>query len=196
MAIDICEVLDAASTKPFGFMRVNPGPGWGGHCIPLDPFYLSWKARECGIETKFIELAGEVNRLMPGYIIDKLQQALNDRGKSIKGSKLMILGLAYKKDINDTRKLPLLKSCAVWMTWERRYLITTVCSRNPHTRQWPEAPVLKSQPLTEKNITAKDAIIIITDHTPVDYKLIAKHAKLIIDSRGVYRKPMKNVVKA
>ncbi len=197
MDIDVWEVLDAASTKPFGFMRFNPGPGWGGHCIPLDPFYLSWKARECGIDTKFIELAGEVNRLMPGYIIDKLQQALNERGKSIKGSKLMILGLAYKKDINDTRETPAFKIM-------RRLddMGAKISYHDPfvpeikHTRQWPEAPVLKSQSLTEKNITAKDAVIIITDHTPVDYKLIAKHAKLIIDSRGVYRKPMKNVVKA
>ena len=197
MDIDVWEVLDAASTKPFGFMRFNPGPGWGGHCIPLDPFYLSWKARECGIDTKFIELAGEVNRLMPGYIIDKLQQALNERGKSIKGSKLMILGLAYKKDINDTRETPAFKIM-------RRLddMGAKISYHDPfvpeikQTRQWPEAPVLKSQPLTEKNITAKDAIMIITDHTPVDYKLIAKHAKLIIDSRGVYRKPMKNVVKA
>ena len=197
MNIDVWEVLDAASTKPFGFMRFNPGPGWGGHCIPLDPFYLSWKARECGIDTKFIELAGEVNRLMPGYIIDKLQQALNERGKSIKGSKLMILGLAYKKDINDTRETPAFK-----IMRRLSEMGAKISYHDPfvpeirHTRQWPEAPVLKSQPLTEKNITAKDAIIIITDHTPVDYKFIAKHAKLIIDSRGVYRKPMKNVVKA
>jgi len=197
MDIDVWEVLDAASTKPFGFMRFNPGPGWGGHCIPLDPFYLSWKARECGIETKFIELAGEVNRLMPGYIIDKLQQALNERGKSIKGSKLMILGLAYKKDINDTRETPAFK-----IMRRLSEMGAKISYHDPfvpeilHTRQWPEAPVLKSQPLKEKNITDKDAVIIITDHTPVDYKLIAKHAKLIIDSRGVYRKPMKNVVKA
>jgi len=197
MNIDVWEVLDAASTKPFGFMRFNPGPGWGGHCIPLDPFYLSWKARECGIDTKFIELAGEVNRLMPGYIIDKLQQALNERGKSIKGSKLMILGLAYKKDINDTRETPAFKimrrldDMGAKISYHDPFV-----PEIPHTRQWPEAPVLKSQPLTEKNITAKDAIIIITDHTPVDYKLIVQHAKLIVDSRGVYRKPMKNVVKA
>jgi len=197
MDIDVWEVLDAASTKPFGFMRFNPGPGWGGHCIPLDPFYLSWKARECGIDTKFIELAGEVNRLMPKYIIDKLQQALNARGKSIKGSKLMILGLAYKKDINDTRETPAFK-----IMRRLSEMGAKISYHDPfvpeilHTRQWPEAPVLKSQPLKEKNITDKDAVIIITDHTPVDYKLIAKHAKLIIDSRGVYRKPMKNVVKA
>jgi UDP-N-acetyl-D-glucosamine dehydrogenase len=197
MDIDIWEVLDAASTKPFGFMRFNPGPGWGGHCIPLDPFYLSWKARECGIETKFIELAGEVNRLMPGYIIDKLQQALNERGKSIKGSKLMMLGLAYKKDINDTRETPAFK-----IMRRLSEMGAKISYHDPfvpeikQTRQWPEAPVLKSQPLTGKNIAGRDAILIITDHTPVDYKLIVQHAKLIVDSRGVYRKQFKNVVKA
>lgn len=197
MDIDIWEVLDAASTKPFGFMRFNPGPGWGGHCIPLDPFYLSWKARECGIDTKFIELAGEVNRLMPGYIIGKLQQALNARGKSIKGSKLMILGLAYKKDINDTRETPAFKiMCRLSEMGAKISYHDPFVPEIKQTRQWPEAPILKSQPLTNKNIASRDAIIIITDHTPVDYKLIVQHAKLIVDSRGVYRKQFKNVVKA
>jgi len=197
MDIDIWEVLDAASTKPFGFMRFNPGPGWGGHCIPLDPFYLTWKARECGIDTKFIELAGEVNRLMPGYIIGKLQQALNEKGKSIKGSKLMILGLAYKKDINDTRETPAfpimskLRAMGAKLSYHDPFV-----AELKRTRQWPEALVLKCQKLTEKTIADKDAIIIITDHTPVDYKLVARHARLIIDSRGVYKKQMKNLVKA
>lgn len=197
MDIDIWEVLDAASTKPFGFMRFNPGPGWGGHCIPLDPFYLTWKARECGIDTKFIELAGEVNRLMPGYIIGKLQQALNEKGKSIKGSKLMILGLAYKKDINDTRETPAfpimskLRAMGAKLSYHDPFV-----AELKHTRQWPESPVMKCQKLTEKTIADKDAIIIITDHTPVDYKLVARHARLIIDSRGVYKKQMKNLVKA
>ena len=197
MDIDIWEVLDAASTKPFGFMRFNPGPGWGGHCIPLDPFYLTWKARECGIDTKFIELAGEVNRLMPGYIIGKLQQALNEKGKSIKGSKLMILGLAYKKDINDTRETPAfpimskLSAMGAKLSYHDPFV-----AELKHTRQWPESPVMKCQKLTEKTIADKDAIIIITDHTPVDYKLVARHARLIIDSRGVYKKQMKNLVKA
>jgi len=197
MDIDIWEVLDAASTKPFGFMRFNPGPGWGGHCIPLDPFYLTWKARECGIDTKFIELAGEVNRLMPGYIIGKLQQALNEKGKSIKGSKLMILGLAYKKDINDTRETPAfpimskLSAMGAKLSYHDPFV-----AELKHTRQWPESPVMKCQKLTEKTIGDKDAIIIITDHTPVDYKLVARHARLIIDSRGVYKKQMKNLVKA
>ncbi len=106
MGIDVWEVLDAASTKPFGFMRFNPGPGWGGHCIPLDPFYLAWKAREYGAAPKFIELAGEVNVQMPQYVVEKLQLALNDRGRAVKGSRILVLGLAYKKDIDDPRESP------------------------------------------------------------------------------------------
>jgi len=197
MNIDIWEVLDAAATKPFGFMRFNPGPGWGGHCIPLDPFYLAWKARECGTETKFIELAGEINRRMPQYVIDKLLHALNQRGKSVKKSKVMVIGLAYKKDINDDRESPayqiisgLIKLGAV-VSYHDPFV-----PRLKHTRQWPDAPALKSQPLTAKTIAAKDAVLIITDHTNVDYNLIAKHAKLIVDTRGIYRRPMKNLVKA
>jgi len=197
MNIDIWEVLDAAATKPFGFMRFNPGPGWGGHCIPLDPFYLSWKARECGMETKFIELAGEVNRRMPEYIIGKLQHALNDRGKSVKGSKLMILGLAYKKDISDDRESPAFRIMSLLLS-----LGAKISYHDPfvpkikRARQWPVGPELKSQPLTNKTITAQDALLIITDHSSVDYNLIAQQAKLIIDTRGVYRKPLPNVVKA
>jgi len=197
MGIDIWEVLDAAATKPFGFMRFNPGPGWGGHCIPLDPFYLSWKARECGIETKFIELAGEINRNMPRYVINKLQHALNAHGKSVRDSKVMVIGLAYKKDINDDRESPAYKIMAGLME-----LGANVSYHDPYvpvikrTRQWPDAPALKSRPLSAKTIAAKDAIMIITDHTAVDYKLIAKHARIIVDTRGIYRKPRHNVTKA
>jgi UDP-N-acetyl-D-glucosamine dehydrogenase len=197
MDIDIWEVLDAASTKPFGFMRFNPGPGWGGHCIPLDPFYLSWKARECGVDTKFIELAGEVNRRMPEYVVNRLQQALNERGKVIKGSKLLILGLAYKKDVSDTREspayqiIPNLINMGAEITYHDPFVPTIVS-----TRHWPEPSALVSQPLTQDTIAAQDAVLIITDHTSVDYEMIAKHAQLIIDSRGVYRKLLANVVKA
>ncbi len=197
MNIDIWEVLDAASTKPFGFMRFNPGPGWGGHCIPLDPFYLSWKARECGMETKFIELAGEVNRRMPQYVIDKLQQALNAHGKSVKNSKIMVIGLAYKKDINDDRESPAYKIIASLIESGANvsYHDDFVPTIRP-TRQWPDAPPLKSEPLNAKLIAKQDAVMIITDHTSINYKLIAKCAQLIIDTRGVYRQPLRNVIKA
>jgi UDP-N-acetyl-D-glucosamine dehydrogenase len=197
MNIDIWDVLDAASTKPFGFMRFNPGPGWGGHCIPLDPFYLSWKARECGMETKFIELAGEVNRRMPQYVLDKLQHALNAHGKSVKKSKIMVIGLAYKKDINDDRESPAYKIIASLIKSGANvsYHDQFVPTIRP-TRQWPKAPPLKSEPLNAKTIASQDAVMIITDHTSINYKLIAKHAKLIIDTRGVYRQPLRNVIKA
>ncbi len=197
MNIDIWEVLDAASTKPFGFMRFNPGPGWGGHCIPLDPFYLSWKARECGVETKFIELAGEVNRRMPEYVVQKLNHALNEQGKAIKGSKVLVLGLAYKKDIDDIREspayqiIPRLLSMGAVVSYHDPHVPKVKSSRN-----WPGALMLSSQPLKEEIIAEKDAVLIITDHTAVDYELVARTAKLIVDTRGIYRKPLPNVVKA
>jgi len=197
MNIDIWEVLDAASTKPFGFMRFNPGPGWGGHCIPLDPFYLSWKAREYGLETKFIELAGEINRNMSQYVIDRLQQALNMRGKDIKQSGIIIVGVAYKKDIDDDRESPAYKIMDILVRLE-----ANVSYHDPYvseinkTRQWQDARPLKSQPLTAETLSLADAVIIVTDHTNIDYRLIAKYARLIIDTRGVYRKPLSNVVKA
>jgi len=197
MNIDIWEVLDAASTKPFGFMRFNPGPGWGGHCIPLDPFYLSWKAREYGLETKFIELAGEINRNMSQYVIDRLQQALNMRGKDIKQSGIIIVGVTYKKDIDDDRESPAYKIMDILVRLE-----ANVSYHDPYvseinkTRQWQDARPLKSQPLTAETLSLADAVIIVTDHTNIDYRLIAKYARLIIDTRGVYRKPLSNVVKA
>jgi UDP-N-acetyl-D-glucosamine dehydrogenase len=197
MGIDVWEVLDAASTKPFGFMRFNPGPGWGGHCIPLDPFYLAWKAREFGRSTKFIELAGEVNVEMPHYVVEKLQLALNDRGRAVKGSRVLILGLAYKKDIDDPRESPAFEVIELL-----RHLGAEIGYHDPHVprapkmRGWPHLPPMDSQPLTEETLRAQDAVVLVTDHTAVDYELVAAHARLIVDTRGVYRDPRPNVVKA
>jgi UDP-N-acetyl-D-glucosamine dehydrogenase len=197
MGIDVWEVLDAAATKPFGFMRFNPGPGWGGHCIPLDPFYLAWKAREYGVPTKFIELAGEVNVEMPHYVIEKLQLALNDRSRSVKGSKVLILGLAYKKDIDDPRESPafelmeLLRSLGAELTYHDPHV-----PKAPRMRSWPNLPAMDSQPLTAELVSSHDAVMVVTDHTGVDYDLVLRNAKLIIDTRGVYREPRKNVIKA
>ena len=188
MGVDVWEVLDAASTKPFGFMRFNPGPGWGGHCIPLDPFYLSWKAREHGVTTRFIELAGEVNVRMPEYVVGKLQHALNDRGRAVKGAKVLVLGLAYKKDIDDVRESP-----AFEVILELRKLGAVVSYHDPHvpiapkTRQWPEVAGLPSTPLTAESLRACDVALIITDHGAVDYDLVAQHAPLVVDTRGVMR---------
>jgi UDP-N-acetyl-D-glucosamine dehydrogenase len=197
MDIDIWEVLDAASTKPFGFMRFNPGPGLGGHCIPLDPFYLAWKAREYGVTARFIELAGEVNVQMPRYVIEKLQGALNDRGKAVKGSRILVLGLAYKKDVDDARESP---SFEIIDALLRRGAAVSYhdphIPRLPRTRAWPDLASLTSETLTRERLASQDAVVIVTDHSEVDYELILHHSSLIIDSRGVYREPMPNVVKA
>jgi UDP-N-acetyl-D-glucosamine dehydrogenase len=197
MGIDVWEVLDAAATKPFGFMRFNPGPGWGGHCIPLDPFYLSWKAREHGADTKFIELAGEINRSMPFYVVGRLQDALNTQGKAVHGSAVMILGMAYKKDVGDTRESPAfpiaqkLLSLGAKLSYHDPFVAEV-----PETRSWPGHPEMHSLPLTAANLAAQDAVVVVTDHSSIDYAFVAEHAKLIVDSRGVYRKPRANVVKA
>jgi UDP-N-acetyl-D-glucosamine dehydrogenase len=197
MGIDVWEVLDAASTKPFGFMRFDPGPGWGGHCIPLDPFYLSWKAREFGVAPRFIELAGEINVAMPAYVVEKIQHALNTRGKPFKGSRVLILGLAYKKDIDDPRESPafeiiehLLKYEAV-VSYHDPYI-----ERAPRMRSWPDLPTMTSVALTVEALKGADAVVVVTDHSSVDYELVARHAAVVIDTRGVYRAPRANVVKA
>jgi UDP-N-acetyl-D-glucosamine dehydrogenase len=197
MGIDVWEVLDAASTKPFGFMRFDPGPGWGGHCIPLDPFYLSWKAREYGVAPKFIELAGEVNVAMPAYVVEKIQEALNTRGKPFKGSRILVLGLAYKRDIDDPRESPafeiiehLLRYEAV-VSYHDPYI-----ERAPRMRSWPDLPPMTSVPLTAETVGSADAVVIVTDHSSVDYEFVARHAAVVIDTRGIYRSPRANVVKA
>jgi UDP-N-acetyl-D-glucosamine dehydrogenase len=197
MGIDIWEVIDAAATKPFGFMRFDPGPGWGGHCIPLDPFYLAWKAREYGATTRFIELAGEVNVRMPEYVIDKLIGALNDRGRAVKGSRVLVLGLSYKRDIDDPRESP-----AFEIVDRLLRLGAEVRYHDPHVpvapamRSWPDLPALESVALTPAELEGCDAAIVVTDHAAVDYDLVARHAPLIVDTRGVYRQSRPNVVKA
>jgi UDP-N-acetyl-D-glucosamine dehydrogenase len=197
MGIDIWEVLDAASTKPFGFMRFNPGPGWGGHCIPLDPFYLAWKAREYGVSTKFIELAGEVNVRMPEYVVGKLQQALNDGGRAVKGVRVLLLGLAYKKDIDDPRESPAfevihqLLKLGAGVGYHDPYVPVA-----PRMRSWPDLPAMTSRPLTPEVLQSVDVALLITDHTSVDYDLVLKNAPLIVDTRGIYRLPAPHAVKA
>jgi UDP-N-acetyl-D-glucosamine dehydrogenase len=197
MGIDIWDVLDGASTKPFGFMRFNPGPGLGGHCIPLDPFYLTWKAREFGVVTRFVELAGEINVAMPRYVVEKVQQALNARSKPVRDSRILLLGIAYKKDIDDTRESPAFELCHLLLELGAR-----VSYHDPHipkaprVRSWPHLPPLQSEPLTPELLRAQDAVVVATDHSSVDYARILSHAKLIVDTRGVYREPHPNVVKA
>ncbi len=197
MGIDVWEVLDAAATKPFGFMRFEPGPGLGGHCIPLDPFYLTWKAREHKVATRFIELAGEVNVAMPRWVIDKLQAALNERGKPLKHSRVLVLGVAYKRDVDDPRESPsfelmsLLAERGAHVAYHDPHIATL-----PAMRSWPHLPRLASLRLDEATLRAHDAVLIATDHRAVDYALVARVAQLVIDTRGVYRSALGNVVKA
>ncbi len=197
MEIDVWEVLDAASSKPFGFMKFSPGPGWGGHCIPIDPFYLTWKAREHGVQTRFIELAGEVNVLMPSYVIGKLQLALNARKKPVNGSRVLVLGVAYKRDVDDARESPafVLMDRLVRLGAKVRYHDPHVPVL-PRTRRWAHLEQTESIDLTPEHVGSFDAVLLVTDHGDVDYEMLAEHAQLLVDTRGVYRAPRANVVKA
>lgn len=197
MGIDIWEVLDAAETKPFGYMRFDPGPGWGGHCIPVDPFYLSWKAREFGLSPRFIELAGEVNVRMPEYVIERLVRALNDRGRAVRGSKILLLGLAYKRNVADPRESPAFEILdrLLRLGAEVSYHDPLI-PRAPAMRTWPDLPALESVPLNEESILAADTVVLVTDHEDVDYSLVALHARLIIDTRGISWQAPEKVVRA
>lgn len=197
MDVDIWEVLDAAASKPFGFMRFNPGPGWGGHCIPVDPFYLTWKAREHGLRTRFIELAGEVNIEMPRYVLMKLRTALNERNKPMKGSKILVLGIAYKPDIADPRESPAFEilSLLLHQGAEVSYHDPFI-PKAPHMRTWPDLPAFESVPLDEATLAGQDAVLLITNHKNVDYDLVARAAPLVIDTRGVYRDLAPNILRA
>lgn len=183
MGINIHEVIDAASTKPFGFVAYKPGPGLGGHCIPIDPYYLTWKAREYGVNTRFIELAGEVNHYMPHWVVSKVTDALNERGKSIKGSKILVMGLAYKKNIDDTRESPAVEIMDILLAKG-----AIIEYSDPHVPSFPTKRDyqfnLQSVQLTIPNITSFDCLILTTDHDNFDYALLQKHAKLLIDTRG------------
>lgn len=195
MGIDIHEVIRAAATKPFGFTAFYPGPGLGGHCIPIDPFYLTWKAREYGIHTRFIELAGEINSEMPQWVIGKLTDALNDRARSIKGSKVLVLGIAYKKDVDDMRESPSVRLMEIL-----RDKGAEVSYSDPHVPVFPKMREhrfdLESAPITVDILAAADCVLIATNHSCFDYDLIKKHAQLIIDTRGVYSETASNIVKA
>jgi len=195
MDIDIHEVIRAAATKPFGFTAYYPGPGLGGHCIPIDPFYLTWKARQYGLHTRFIELAGEINSDMPHWVIGKLTDALNDRSRSIKGSKVLVLGIAYKKNVDDMRESPSVELMEIL-----RDKGAAISYSDPHIPVFPKMREhhfdLSSVALTADSIASYDVVLLATNHTGFDYELIQKNARLIIDTRGVYLNPMPNVVKA
>jgi nucleotide sugar dehydrogenase len=184
MELDVWEVLDAAFTKPFGIMPFYPGPGVGGHCIPLDPHYLEWKAKEFNFNTHFIALAGEINRRMPEFVLDKTMRIMSDQGKSLKGAKILILGVAYKKDIDDPRESP---SAEVLHLLDKRG--ADLAYHDPHVAEFREFGLdYKSVPLTKERLASSDLVLILTDHTDVDYDFVVANAKLVFDTRFATRK--------
>ncbi|PYK07972.1 MAG: nucleotide sugar dehydrogenase, partial [Verrucomicrobia bacterium] len=183
MGIDVWEVIRAAKTKPFGFQAFYPGPGLGGHCIPIDPFYLTWAARKYELHTRFIELAGEINASMPQYVVERIGLALNDLGKPIKGSRICILGVAYKKDVDDPRESPaftileLLERRGARISYNDPHIPTLPAMRHHHIR-------LESQELTESFLASQDCVVVITDHSAYDVQFVVDHASLVLDTRN------------
>lgn len=186
MGIDIWEVIDAASTKPFGFMPFYPGPGLGGHCIPVDPFYLTWRAREFDITTRFIELAGEINSFMPYYVVDTLTKAVDRGGRPFSGSKILLLGVAYKKNVDDLRESPSLK--LIELIEKRGALVDfhdPFIEVIPPTHEYPQLAGRRSIQLSAEHVANYDAVLIATDHDSVDYRLVVEFAKIVVDTRNV-----------
>ncbi len=186
LGIDVREVLDAAETKPFGFMRFDPGPGWGGHCIPVDPFYLKWKAEQNGTRARFIELAGQINIEMPRYVLARLEAVLP---RDLEGARILVLGLAYKKNVADPRESPsfeileLLRQAGAEISYHDPFFPVT-----PRMRSWPDLEELKSVSPSSERLQSSDAVVLVTDHDSVDYATVLKHAPLVIDTRGVFVK--------
>ncbi|EQC43420.1 nucleotide sugar dehydrogenase [Bacteriovorax sp. Seq25_V] len=195
MGIDIFEVINAAGTKPFGFVPYFPGPGLGGHCIPIDPFYLTWKAREYGVHTRFIELAGEINSAMPDYVLSKIVKGLNAVGKSLNGSKVLVLGIAYKKNVDDMRESP-----SVEIMELLREAKADVAYSDPHVPVFPKMREhkfdLRSVELTPKNLEEYDCVVLATAHDKFDYEQIFEYSKMIVDTRGVYKIRHEKLIKA
>lgn len=195
MGVDIFEVIDAAATKPFGFTRYDPGPGLGGHCIPIDPFYLTWKAKEFGVHSRLIDVSDEVNRSMPGHVIHKLSNALNMHRKSVAGSRVLVLGLSYKANIDDVRESPSAEIVDLLTALE-----ADVIYSDPHVPSFPHMRNydinMDSVDITAALLEGCDAVIVATDHNTFDYDFIRQHADIIIDARGVYRKLDNKVFRA
>src|SRR5215475_7821286 len=187
MDIDIWEVIEAAATKPFGYTPFDPGPGLGGHCIPIDPFYLSWKAREYDFSTRFIQLAGEVNTAIPYYVVERIGAALNDHGKAIRGSKILVLGVAYKKDVDDVRESPaleimeLLQHKGAVLSYSDPYIPQL------HKMRAYDFSHMRSVELTEQSLAHPDLVLIATDHSSFDYQRVVDHARIVVDTRNAAR---------
>jgi UDP-N-acetyl-D-glucosamine dehydrogenase len=188
MGIDIWEVIDAASTKPFGFMPFYPGPGLGGHCIPIDPYYLSWKAREYDFAARFIELAGEVNTSMPYHVVDSVASALNDRKKALKGSRILVLGVAYKKDVDDMRESPSLKIIELLSARGAKVDYNDPYFAQIHKLRHYAFEGMKSVPIDAKALASYDCVLIATDHTSYDYPMIVESSQVVVDTRNATRR--------
>ena len=192
MGIDIWEVIDAAASKPFGFMPFYPGPGLGGHCIPVDPYYLSWKAREYDFSTRFIELAGEVNTAMPYHVVDAIAAALNNHKKSLKGARVLVLGVAYKKDVDDLRESPSLKIMQLLQQRGAQFDYNDPYFPQLHKMRHYDYTNMRSIDLTPTNLGAYDCLVIATDHTSYDYQAIVEAAPLVVDTRNATRRIARN----
>jgi UDP-N-acetyl-D-glucosamine dehydrogenase len=195
MNINVWEVVDAAKTKPFGFMAFYPGPGLGGHCIPIDPFYLSWKAKQTGFDPRFIELAGHINAGMPHYVVDKIGEALNTRRKAINGSKVLIAGVAYKRDIDDMRESPALDVMGLLLARGAEVSYADPYVPEVHGREWSGGYDVKAVELAHGSIAQYDCVVIITDHKAFDYAALLNEADLIVDTRNAIKQPHPNVFK-
>jgi UDP-N-acetyl-D-glucosamine dehydrogenase len=182
MGINVWEIIDAAATKPFGFMPFYPGPGLGGHCIPIDPFYLSWKTKQSGIEARFIELAGYINGQMPHFVVQKIQNALNDHSKPLKGSKVCVFGMSYKRDIDDVRESPALD---ILLLLERHGALISYCDPHVPSVRWGDREL---RSVSEEAAADADCVVIVTDHRAFDYAQLVERAKLIVDSRNALKK--------
>jgi UDP-N-acetyl-D-glucosamine dehydrogenase len=193
MNIDVWEVVEAAKTKPFGFMAFYPGPGLGGHCIPIDPFYLSWKARQSGFDPRFIELAGHINGGMPHYVADKVSEALNTRRKAINGSRILIAGVAYKRDIDDMRESPALDVMGLLHARGAQVAYADPYVPEVHGREWPGRADLRAVDLTRGTIGQFDCVVIVTEHKTFDYDAIVAEADLVVDTRNAIKKPYPHV---
>ncbi|MGN6393194.1 MAG: nucleotide sugar dehydrogenase, partial [Gemmatimonadales bacterium] len=184
LGVDVWEVIDAAATKPFGFMKFLPGPGLGGHCIPIDPHYLAWKMRGLNYKTRFIDLAGELNTEMPLFWVRKVAEALNEQGKAVRGASVLVLGVAYKRDIDDLRESPALDIIRLLEGQGAR-----VTYHDPHVPSFEEdGHEFRSVPLDPATVTAADCIMIVTDHSSIDYRMIKRNAKLVVDTRNAMPK--------
>jgi UDP-N-acetyl-D-glucosamine dehydrogenase len=185
--------VEAAKTKPFGFLAFYPGPGLGGHCIPIDPFYLSWKAKQSGFDPRFIELAGHINASMPHYVVDKVVEALNSRRKALNGSQILVAGVAYKRDIDDMRESPALDVMGLLHGKGAKVSYADPYVAEVHGREWSGRYDIKAVDMTRGSISQYDCVVIVTDHKSFDYDAVVAEADLVVDTRNAIKKPARNV---